>query len=184
MLFIFFFPHQLLIEALLLVKLLYLSRVIEQSLDIRDAPRLLLKSFHADCKVAIENFLPDLLYDSNAYVIKVIIPNFVGEKSVPQSHAICHVKILTHEQHYPAKGVKLRIYSFFLELLVDWLVNKLKHLEHTVAFSIYTVPLFVQVSQEAVLELTHQIAETEEDIRLEILCANLGFIAKLPEAIV
>ena len=68
--------------------------------------------------------------------------------------------------------------------MIDWLVNELEHLKHSVAFSIDPVSLFVQVPQKAVLELTHQIAETEKDVRLEILGANLGLIAKLPEAIV
>ena len=63
-------------------------------------------------------------------------------------------------------------------------VHQSYHIIKGLAFAIDSRLLLVKVPHEAIFELSHQIRETEEEIRLEVLSGHDCLIAKFPEAIV
>ena len=102
-----------------------------------------METFHANRKITLKHLLSHLLYDGHAHVVEVVEPDSVGQKCVPQSHTVRHIKVLRHEQHYPAQGVKLWVDPLLLQFIINRLVYKLKHPKQARALTVDAAPLFI-----------------------------------------
>ena len=158
--------------------------IVEKLLNVTHALRLRLKILHALGKITVHDFFSDLQNDRHAHIMKELVSLFFSKESIPEPYTIGHIEFLTHEKHDPPESIELSVNVFFLKLLIARIINNLQDVNYSSAFSINTVIFFIEISQESVLQLTHQITEAEEDIGLEVFCWDDSFVAKLPEAVV
>ena len=147
-----------------------------------------LQGLYALREVAVEDLVPDIDDYRHAHIQHLVKPVSVGQEVVPEVHHVSNLELLAHEQHNPALGVILRLHIHALELIVYGVVNDSEHPEESLTLVVHPAaplpqrPAAALVGgggrrslREAILQLLHQVAEAEEDIRFELLTRGEGF---------